>query len=396
MLRKYVRQLNPIQEKYVAPIDKVQSYLTESSLTAADWEQVICVAYNIKGGMSEEDAISAADISNFTPKYQDALPIGIQIVENAFGKSTKGEMKHYGQDAGTISKGWNKYFVELTGKPAQYPTNTPKTDMMLPNANISLKKYGGSQLMSGKGAETLATLGFAYDNTPDSIKTQAFDKAWKQLNNDIAEKWVSFKLPPGGQAGKIASGKQKADPKIKNLIIDTMTNNKAMTRALNEIFETYEVKKEVVREAMTGNAKFSDKNASATHMMKFGADGRGEFVAIDEKLVDKYTNATSFNVSFKTGGTGKAAWTALKGIYKEENEILDDIITESIEETDKEILEEGILSKVTKTLKNWVMKFLKKVWDKIKRFLIKSLNFALNLLGVKMTVSGDGYRFGGF
>ena len=42
------------------------------------------------------------------------------------------------------------------------------------------------------------------------------------------------------------------------------------------------------------------------------------------------------------------------------------------------------------------MKFLKKVWDKIKRFLIKSLNFALNLLGVKMTVSGDGYRFGGF
>ena len=65
--------------------------------------------------------------------------------------------------------------------------------------------------MSGKGAETLATLGFAYDNTPDSIKTQAFDKAWKQLNNDIAEKWVAFKLPPGGQAGKIASGKQKAE-----------------------------------------------------------------------------------------------------------------------------------------------------------------------------------------
>jgi len=60
--------------------------------------------------------------------------------------------------------------------------------MMLANANISLKKYGGSQLMSGGKAETLATLGFAYDNTPDSIKTQAFDKAWKKLNNNIAEK----------------------------------------------------------------------------------------------------------------------------------------------------------------------------------------------------------------
>ena len=396
MLRKYVRQLRPTQENYIAPIDKVQSYLTEASLTAADWEQVICVAYNIKSGMSEEDAIIAAGISNFSQKYQEVLSVGLQVVENAFGKSVTGEMKHYGQAAGTISKGWDKYFLELTGKSAKYPTNTPKTDMMLSNANISLKKYGGSQLMSGKGAETLATLGFAYDKTSDSIKTQAFDKAWKQMNNDIAEKWVSFKLPPGGQAGKIASGKQKADPKIKSLIIDTMTNNKAMTRALNEIFETIEVKKEVVREAMTGTAKFSDDNASATHMMKFGEDGRGEFVKIDEKLVDKYTAATSFNVSFKTGGTGKAAWTALKGIYKEEHEVIDDIITESMEETDKEILEEGILSLATKTIKNWVIKFLKKVWEKIKSFLIKSLNFALNLLGVKMTVSGDGYRFGGF
>ena len=32
-------------------------------------------------------------------------------------------------------------------------------------------------------------------------------------------------------------------------------------------------KTEVVREAMTGTAKFSDDNASATHMMKFGEDG---------------------------------------------------------------------------------------------------------------------------
>ena len=70
MLRKYVRQLNPIQENYIAPIDKVQSYLTESSLTAADWEQVICVAYNIKGGMSEEDAISAADILTLHPNIK--------------------------------------------------------------------------------------------------------------------------------------------------------------------------------------------------------------------------------------------------------------------------------------------------------------------------------------
>ena len=33
MLRKYVRQLNPIQEKYVLPIDKIQSCLFELTVT---------------------------------------------------------------------------------------------------------------------------------------------------------------------------------------------------------------------------------------------------------------------------------------------------------------------------------------------------------------------------
>ena len=106
-----------------------------------------------------------------------------------------------------------------------------------------------------------------------------------------------------------------------------MTKQKAMTNALTEIFNSDEIKKETVREAMSGRAKFADKNAAATHMMKFDTDGKGEFVAIDEQLVSKYSSATSFNISFKTSGTGGRAWTALKGIYKEENDILDDIIT---------------------------------------------------------------------
>ena len=64
--------------------------------------------------------------------------------------------------------------------------------------------------------------------------------------------------------------------------------------------------------------------------------------------------------------------------------------------SDKEFLEEGILSKVAKTIKNWVVRFLKKVWEKIKRFIMKSLDFALNLFGKEMVARGDGYRFKGF
>ena len=187
-----------------------------------------------------------------------------------------------------------------------------------------------------------------------------------------------------------------APREIKKIIKETMSNNRAMTSALTQIFQNDLIKKEVVREAMSGRKKFSDKQAAATHMMKFGVDGSSEYIAIDDKLVSKYTNSTKFNISFKTSGTGGDAWTALKGIYKEETINLDDIISESIDETDKEFLEEGLFSKAVKTVKNWITRLLKKVWDKIKKFLMKSLDIALDLLGVKMVAIGDGYRFKGF
>ena len=147
---------------------------------------------------------------------------------------------------------------------------------------------------------------------------------------------------------------------------------------------------------MSGIAKFADAQAAATHMMKFGVDGRGEFVAIDEKLVNKYSAATKFNISFKTSGTGGRAWTALKGIYTEDKNTIDNIITESIMETDKEFLEENILKRAINAVKSWVSKFLNKVWNKIKTFLIQGLDIALNILGVKIRAIGDGYTFRGF
>ena len=395
-LQSYVRQVKPRNESYTPPVEKVQSLLAEVKMPAADWEKVICVAYNMKNDMSEEQAVQAAEIDEWKPKHQEGLPAGNKIVENAFGDSTKGNMLHYGSGSGSVTPKWDEYFVKATGKPAGGATLTPKTDMRLSNANISLKKYGGSQLMSGGKAETLATLGFAYDNAPNNIKSKAFDNAWNKLQKDIADEYVRFKLPPGGQAGKIASGKMKVDQKMKDLVVGSMTKHKAMTDALLEIFEHPGIKKEVVREAMSGREKFADKLAAATHMMKFDPSGKAEYIAIDDKLVSKYTNATSFNISFKTSGTGKQAWTALKGIYKEEKIDLDNILEESAFETDKEFLEEGILGRAAKTIKNWIVRFLKKVWNKIKSFMMKSLDVALNLLGKQMVAIGDGYRFKGF
>ena len=67
--------------------------------------------------------------------------------------------------------------------------------MYIGNQHISLKKYGGSQLMSGGQAETLATLAFAYEAVSPKVKTKALDDALKKLVTDIEKDFISFKLP---------------------------------------------------------------------------------------------------------------------------------------------------------------------------------------------------------
>ena len=62
--------------------------------------------------------------------------------------------------------------------------------------------------------------------------------------------------------------------------------------------------REVVREAMTGNKKFKDSLPKATHILKFDERGKSNYVKIDDKYVDYVASQTSFNISFKTSGTG--------------------------------------------------------------------------------------------
>ena len=57
----------------------------------------------------------------------------------------------------------------------------------------------------------------------------------------------------------------------------------------------------------------------------------------------------------------------------------------------------------TSKAKTWLTNLFKKIMikvksalDKIKKFLMKSLDIALDLFGVKMVAIGDGYRFKGF
>lgn len=383
----YGKQLRRNRVQLENPLDKIQNFLHEAKKPrGAEFENIICAAYNMKSlKQDKEQAIQSAE-TEWKPFYDDWLEVGDSIVKNSF-PSPSGTMKHFGSGNAPLTSKWNSYFIQTTGKPAGGSTKTPKTDMYIGGQRISLKKYGGSQLMSGGKAETLATLGAAYDNLPNDIKSKELDKSWNKLSSRIEKDFVSFKLPAGKKINDFKSAiKTGADDDLTNFVKDALEKQTEMTTALQDLLSTPEVNREVVREAMTGNQKFKDPLPAATHILKFDENGKSTYVKIDDKYVDYVASQTSFNISFKTAGTGKGAWTATKGIFKE-----------AYEYAHKECLQEALFDRVVKGvksgvnfLKNIVKKMLDFIWKKVKSLLVSSIGKVLEILGLRIDVTnGD-------
>ena len=382
----YAKELRP-RVQLENPVDKIQNFLHEAKKPrGAEFENIICAAYNMKSlKQDKEQAIQSAE-TEWKPFYDDWLEVGDSIVKNSF-PSPSGTMKHFGSGNAPLTPKWNSYFIQTTGKPAGGSTKTPKTDMYIGGQRISLKKYGGSQLMSGGKAETLATLGAAYDNLPNNVKSKALDESWNKLSSRIEKDFISFKLPAGKQINDFKSAiKTGADDDLTNFVKDALQKQTEMTTALQDLLSTPEVNREVVREAMTGNQKFKDPLPAATHILKFDENGKSTYVKIDDKYVDYVASQTSFNISFKTAGTGKGAWTATKGIFKE-----------AYEYAEKECLQEALFDRVVKGvrsginfLKNIVKKMLSFIWKKVKSLLVSSIGKVLEILGLRIDVTnGD-------
>ena len=135
---------------------------------------------------------------------------------------------------------------------------------------------------------------------------------------------------------------------------------------------------------MTGNQNFKEPLPKANYILKFDEKGKSNYVKIDEKYVDYVASQTSFNISFKTAGTGKGAWTATKGIFKE---AYDYAQTECINEGLFDKVKSGVKSGIN-FLKNILKKMLFFIWNKFKNLLVTSIDKVQELLGVKMDVSG--------
>ena len=354
------------------------------NLKGAEWEEVICACYNIRSqGVSLEEAKKLAGIENtWKQKYDKALDDGFQIVDSAWRNPT-GVMKHFGSGTTELNPEWNEHFIQATGKPATGLTKTPKTDMYIGNQHISLKKAGGSQLMSGGKAESLATLAHVYKALPSSLKTKEFESAWKKLEKDISEKFTKINV---GKNKSVTDIKREMKSGVKNditkAISETMVAHTAMQDAIRDIFSSVEARKEFVRESMTGRSKFKDKLAIATHILVFDpVQGKASYKAIDESLITDYAKKVGFQINFKKAGSSSTPYSNLRGAM---TEAVDEAFVE--EPFDSEMLNEGLLGRVGGAIKRFLKGVLSRIWRKIKNVFVKNYQSVVQIMGKKVDI----------
>ena len=166
-----------------------KGYLNESILLneaetqeATRTEQAICYQYNMR--RSEENHEISLSKAGMTQKDFELLNEKLQDIGKNVAKHSKLGWGEYLNHSGKADKGVTNHY-----KGGAQPDKTPKTDIAGNKShNISLKKAGGSQLASGKSAETAGILTSAikhHDNIESIKLTDGIEEVVKDLQKKM-------------------------------------------------------------------------------------------------------------------------------------------------------------------------------------------------------------------
>jgi len=417
---------------------KQHMVITEAGPTGAEYESIIAVGYNQGkppySSSKSKDSGAFSTASKFLPKtrqtkkykelkpkeklkvslekpYNDtAYKLGLAMRSMTTGKKMT--------SAGSKQPSTSSFWSEITGK----SVDTSKTDVKT-NDKISLKKKGGSQLMSGARAESIATLTAALEMSAENgdisdiiekIKT-GFNKVAIDGNKTAFEKkqGVFAKMDP-------KEYKEKAAEFYK---IETLHNE--LNDNLPIAFKNNpKIKESIVYIATTGYKKFPKGSVGIanrliefdpvkgiiTHNIKTGTPGNmsGQMKSM--------AAATSFYVNFKTSKINPySALRTRTGKFEEHNPTLNGLIIETLMKdlnvdtqsllnegyaffTEEKIIE-GLfdkafssLKKLGKSIKNWfsnivskIVEGAQKVFKRVKGLGQKAFEVLFDFLGVEMS-----------
>ena len=412
MLRKFVRQLRPTQEKYIAPIDKVQ-LLSEAKSTASTlFEGVIADCANLSGKSQiafKKEILKQSYISEFLPL---ADSMSGSAGKNAF--ATKGKTEKEKLDilwkfsqacktslksnkvdagAGQSKKKVSEPWIEMSQK--RGGVDTSKADINVGSFQTSVKGPA-ALLMSGEKKEAKATVLSALQTT------KANDEVRKALIGQV-ENFAESTRTIGAEINStvlkkmsVDDAKKSGNEDAKKIVDKQEQTKKEIIATFNKAFNSKEVADAFCREAMTGYEKFGgkafpdrvggDPTGEATHMLiwDYRMD-RMRWTKIDNKLISETASkmkmdTTLKSASYKAGGekAGYSFWQALKFEVKTYLDAEGNIAAKATEEIqqNRQMLSEGMineskfkdtLKKIYTTAKEKLMGIFKFLIEKIKQ-----------------------------
>ena len=304
--------------------------------TGAEWEDVIVYAYNKLNGKSTDAA--TVEVAEKFGNYTD---VADKIAANFNNQLKAKQLVQTGRGMGSISLGpiW---------KESGAKNKTPKTDIASSDfkEKISLKKSGGSQLASPTRAEAIAIVKAAMSEMGEDRTMAAKLVSTMETNmSSLISRETAGDLRKQSKAGVKTDAvidfqaKDKGNRELTKMLEGLINQD----TAVNALFS-----KHIVLEAATGNHKFGSAGspAAANLLGKFNLTGGIEVQPINsikDPIIIKYAQTVKPVVSFKSGGGGAPAYSALRLGIKEE-ETLRGIVLSEMEQLDGLLLTEDFLS----------------------------------------------------
>lgn len=398
MLRKYVRQLNPIQENKVAPLNKVQKLYEGSTEAAKEMEYVLVDAAGGDSGKKEYKNLEPYAIKN---GFDTSLDLGKKITDTIGLTGKGGFMAGSGK---ITTKKWSDGTPQWTGGNV-----TPKTDIVLGNKKVSLKK-GSSQLMSGGPDESLSTYRAALENTKsfnlEGLAKEVEEGIRNLLPSTVGEFMGGADLQKKGgtvyqktktkqgKIGDVAPGTFDKDKVLKA----ADEHNLKMKKQFAQLFaDNIEFKKNFVYEAMTGKVKFDDGDAAADHFLVVDFDGSSEFHKVESAqtpYVSEILSKVKPDVKFKSTAVSKKldGKDTKTGYYRFWSVVglgytaaVKNIQKASTDYENGDLLQEGFFNKVKSIFRKFYV-FITKVFQRMKQFITSSVQNMQEFLGLEPVV----------
>ena len=416
LYRRSMEQLKPVSNSKQNIQEKVQTLLTEGSgPKGEDWESLIAVAVKKINKKKWNQGKEWERAQKFWKAGYDKM--SMQLGKAFIAQYGLKDLKQLGASTLPINKDWKG-----TNK-------TPKTDLISGKKKISLKKAGGSQLMSAGVDEAVSTFEAArsmYSIDPKGAKLVS--KVMKDIEDYMwgmsSTGYISDleKLRDSGK--KLTKDEKDRIEEMEQLHI----NADYLNGQLNKVFQDITFRQYFCWEAATGTVKFEPSDDAVANELTVFEPKNGTIknsLELDSpsKAGNTIAKQNMFYVSFKTGGGGSKPYLALRSrkarksdfqeqvtfadiVYEELNksEYGQNLLLESeVQQLDEFQIFNNLAAKVkglavgiknkVKEIYTRIMKRVSEAFDFIKQLGVKLIEGLMKFLGVEVTnvkVSGSG------